>query len=82
MSSTYLKMLVQVLGERAPSDEEEAQVQPHTRWIEANRDVLRAHANSFVALDPDEGIVVRAPRGRQFALYPGPNDGTAGGGHP
>jgi hypothetical protein len=60
-------LLEQLLAERVLSDEDEAPVQPHIRWIEANRDVLHAHPDSFIALDPDKGIVAHAIDGDDFA---------------
>ncbi len=60
-------LLGQILAAQALPDESEAQVQPHVAWIEKNRDVLRAYPDSFVALDPDEGIVVHSTDGDEFA---------------
>ncbi|WP_437783439.1 hypothetical protein [Sorangium sp. So ce1097] len=47
-------------------DEGETADQPHTNWIEANKDKLRAYPDSFVALDLEEGIVAHASDGDEF----------------
>lgn len=64
-------MLEQLPAEGGTADEEEvadeALAQPEARWIRANRDQLRAHADSFIALDPEKGILVHSADGDEFA---------------
>ncbi len=59
-------LLAQLLAEKTPVNEDEAPVEPHVTWIENNRETLRAHADSFIALDPARGIVVHASEGEDF----------------
>jgi hypothetical protein len=59
-------LLEQLLAEKTPVNEDEAPVEPHVTWIENNRETLRAHADSFIALDPAHGIVVHASEGEDF----------------
>lgn len=37
--------------------------QPHHKWLGANRGALEPYSDSFVALDPEQGIVAHSPDG-------------------
>ncbi|MCC6559478.1 MAG: hypothetical protein IT372_41705 [Polyangiaceae bacterium] len=52
--------------ERVTLEEVEVPDPPHVRWIEANRERLEAYRDSFIALDPEKGILVHAEDGDEF----------------
>lgn len=67
---TSQKSQLVAAGESADDEEEvadEALAQPEARWIRAHRDQLRALADSFIALDPEKGILVHSADGDEFA---------------
>ena len=50
----------------ASTSGDDAPLDAHSKWIELNRETLRGHANSFIALDPSVGIVASSPCGVAF----------------